>query len=168
MDEFRCVIAEKTDLDSILKILDSAKTYFKNHSINQWQDGYPNADSILTDISNRESYVLKNKDIVVGTAMISTTPESSYDFIEGNWLTSDPYIVIHRIAIDPAYKGKQLAEIFLDTAPKLFPGYKSIRMDTHLHNLSMQSFLKKNGFKLCGNIYLTTGDLRLAYEKILD
>lgn len=44
---------------------------------------------------------------------------------------------------------------------------RSIRVDTHRDNISMQKMLLKNGFKYCGIIYLKDGSERLAYDKLL-
>lgn len=44
---------------------------------------------------------------------------------------------------------------------------KSIKVDTHRDNLSMQALLKKNNFKYCGIIFLEDGAERIAFEKVL-
>ena len=46
-------------------------------------------------------------------------------------------------------------------------GIHALRIDTHHGNTRMQSALKKNGFTPCGTIYLSWGDPRLAFEKII-
>lgn len=155
------------DVTAVMSIINEAKAYFKEQGINQWQDGYPNEISIINDISHREAYVLEDNGDVVATAMISSAPEPTYNYIEGKWLQCDKYLVIHRIAIKNDQKGKGLAKIILDEAIKLYPKMASVRMDTHDDNLSMQRFLTKYGFTYCGTIYLETKDSRRAYEKIL-
>ena len=59
---------------------------------------------------------------------------------------------------------------FFEKEPRIWaenmePGV--IRIDTHPDNRIMQNWLKKNGFSYCGWIWLVTGDLRYAYEKLL-
>ena len=44
---------------------------------------------------------------------------------------------------------------------------KSIKVDTHEQNLSMQKLLRKNNFEHCGIIYLQDNSKRIAFEKIL-
>lgn len=44
---------------------------------------------------------------------------------------------------------------------------KSIRIDTHQDNKSMQRLILKNNFEYCGIIYVEDGSERLAYEKVL-
>ena len=47
-------------------------------------------------------------------------------------------------------------------------GVTSIKIDTHEDNEPMRRSLIKNGFDYCGIIYLTDGNKRVAYEKLLD
>lgn len=153
------------DINRVMEIINQAKAYFKNNNINQWQEGYPNAESIEKDIFNEEAYVLEDDEKILGTCMITIHGEPTYDIIDGKWLTDEDYICVHRIAIDNQYKGTGLASIILDYAVDMYPNFHSVRMDTHQDNLSMQSFLTKYGFVYCGMIKLQSGALRRAYEK---
>lgn len=155
------------DIEDVMAIINEAKSYFKEQGIDQWQDGYPNTDTIINDINNHEAYVLEDNGEVIATAMISKNIEPTYNYIEGKWLQNNPYLVVHRIAIKNNQKGKGLAKVILDEALKIHPNFPSIRMDTHDDNLSMQRFLIKYGFTYCGTIYLESKDTRRAYEKLL-
>ena len=37
---------EIEDISRVIDIINQAKTYFKNNDIDQWQDGYPNEETI--------------------------------------------------------------------------------------------------------------------------
>ena len=39
------------DISRVIDIINQAKTYFKNNDIDQWQDGYPNEETIEKDIA---------------------------------------------------------------------------------------------------------------------
>ena len=153
------------DISRVIDIINQAKTYFKNNDIDQWQDGYPNEETIEKDIENNEAYVLEEDGVILGTCMVTIHGEPDYNRIEGKWILNCPYICVHRIAVDNEYKGKGLASTILDQVVAMYPDYHSVRMDTHHDNLSMQSFLTKYGFKYCGEITLKSGALRRAYEK---
>ena len=114
----------------------------------------------------QESAVTLSSVEVYGKTQTQKVKEG-YNYIEGKWLQTADYIVIHRIAIRNDYKGNSLAKIIIDEAIKLYPGMSSIRIDTHDDNLSMQRFLTKNGFTYCGTIYLENKETRRAYERIL-
>ena len=162
---------QNSNIPQIVVIYNQAKEYLKSKGINQWQDGYPNEDSIREDIAYNQSYILINNDTIIGTAAIVLDKDTNYDYIEdGQWLTNtENYYCIHRIAVDNTYKGQNLAKHFLDYAETLAKqdSKSSLRIDTHHENLSMQRFLIKNGFQPCGTIYLQNKDKRLAFEKLL-
>lgn len=162
--------SQYSDIDSIMVVVSEAQEYFKNNGIDQWQDGYPNHDSFINDIDNQCSYVLIDNDKIIGTMYFTFDEDPCYRVIDGNWKTDYQYGVIHRIAVLSSYKGQGLASHMLDYAVKecMSNNIHSIRIDTHIDNLSMQKFLYKNGFELCGTITLESGASRIALEKIIE
>lgn len=166
--EFRKSV--EADIYDIMSIVHQAQSYFREHGINQWQNGYPSIETIKNDIKNGYGYVLLKDAIIVGTAAVSFDGEKTYDSIyNGRWLSNNEYAVIHRIAVGSDYKGIGLASMIIKNAEEmcLKGGVHSIRIDTHKDNLSMQRLLQKNGFQYCGIIYLMDKSERMAYEKIL-
>ena len=63
--------AKTADISAIMEIVEEAKAYFRSQGINQWQDGYPNAESIGSDIQNGYGYLLQEKEDTVAYASIS-------------------------------------------------------------------------------------------------
>ncbi|KOA18442.1 acetyltransferase (GNAT) family protein [Clostridium homopropionicum DSM 5847] len=166
--EFRKAIEE--DSSSIMNIIKQAQAYFKKKGINQWQNNYPNLETIRMDIKNNNGYVLLKDNKIIGTTAFILEGEKTYENIyEGEWLSSNKYGTIHRIAIDSQYKGIGTAPIIIKNLEEicLSKGINSIRVDTHEENLSMQRLVEKNGFKYCGIIYLEDKSKRMAFEKIL-
>ena len=163
--EFRKSV--QSDVENIISIIKEAKEYFKKNNIDQWQDNYPNEETILNDINNETSYVLVKDNNIVATASISFEEEKTYKNIDGNWLTNDRYVVIHRIAVSNDYKGLRLSSTILDNAKALAlkNSIHSIKIDTHKDNKAMQRVLKKNNFTYCGIIYLEDNSERIAFEK---
>lgn len=162
--------SNQNDIKDIIQIINQAQDYFKMHNIDQWQDGYPNEQTIYNDIVNGYSYVLCDKNNILATAAVSFDGESSYNKIyKGNWVSNANYAVVHRIAVKEYLKGKGLSSIVLKDIVDLCISNKvySIRIDTHNDNLPMQTMLKKNNFIYCGIIYLEDKSERIAFEKIL-
>ena len=156
------------DIPSVLEIICQAQEYLKNQSINQWQNGYPNEESIIQDIQNAHSYVIEKDGVVIGTTAIVLDGEPTYEHIyDGGWKTDGTsYITLHRGAVHNNWKGKGIASDMIDNVVIMYQNcnIKSIRIDTHRENSSMQSMIKKYGFEYCGIIYLEDGAERLAYE----
>lgn len=158
------------DVDKIMLIIKQAQDYFKENNIDQWQNNYPNTETIRNDIRNNESYVLIKDGEIVATTALSFNGDSNYDHIyDGKWLSNDKFAVIHRIAVDNTYKGLGLSSEIIKMVEKicLEKEVHSIKIDTHADNLSMQKLLKKNDFKYCGVIYVSDGTPRVAFEKLL-
>lgn len=156
------------DISSVLEIICQAQEYLKNQSINQWQNGYPNKESIIEDIQNGYSYVMEVDEVVIGTMAIVLDGEPTYEHIyEGAWKTDGTsYITLHRVAVHNDWKGKGIARTMIGNVVTMYRNcdVKSIRIDTQRENISMQSMIKKYGFEYCGIIYLEDGAERLAYE----
>ncbi len=162
--------AEEADVYNIMNIIKQAQDYFKENGINQWQNNYPNSDTIKNDIKNNNSYVLTDNERIVGTVAAVFTGEKTYDIIyEGQWLSNSDYVTIHRIAVDSTLKGQGLSTVIINYIEEMSikKGIKSIKVDTHRDNTSMQRLLEKNGFQYCGIIYLKDKSERLAFEKVL-
>ncbi|MGL5345761.1 MAG: GNAT family N-acetyltransferase [Peptostreptococcaceae bacterium] len=166
--EFRKTSSQ--DIEYVMKIINKSQDYFKEQGIDQWQNNYPNSEVIQEDIDKDSSYVLLNNNQIVGTTALSFDGESTYDNIyEGEWLTTSDFAVIHRIAVDNSFKGLGFASKIISEVENicLLNNIKSIKVDTHEDNKSMQRLLDKCGFKYCGVIYLPDNAKRVAYEKEL-
>lgn len=158
------------DVEDIMHLIHQAQNYFKKAGIDQWQDGYPQDTNIIQDIHQGKSYVIQNGKIL-GTMYFAIEEDPTYRVIEGQWKTKhQPYAVIHRIVVDENHKGQNIAHQLLMYACQICQEkqIKSIRIDTHNDNLSMQRFLLKHGFEACGQITLSSGALRIGFEKILE
>ena len=162
--------ANISDLDQIMEIIELSKKYLKETKVDQWQDGYPAKEDLRRDIESGSSYVLTNKDEIVATTVISLDGESTYNSIfNGEWITNEDYIVMHRVAVHDKYKGKGIFKELIKEAESLAlnKGIFSIKIDTHRDNISMQRAVVKNDFQKCGIIYLEDGSERIAFEKVL-
>ena len=161
---------KKSDIKDVMKIIKQAQKYFKEQEIDQWQNNYPNEDIINIDIENDESYVLLKDNEIIATTVISFNREKNYEtIVDGKWLTDGEYEAIHRIAVTDKLKGYGISNKMIAYAESLCRNrkIKSIKVDTHRDNLSMQALLKKNNFKYCGIIFLEDGAERIAFEKVL-
>ena len=165
--EFRKAAA--SDVEDIMKIIKQAQAYFKENCVNQWQNNYPNNETIKNDIEKGYGYVLEDNGEIIGTVAVCFNGEKTYDIIYGGeWISSGEYAVIHRMAVDNAYKGAGLSSVIIKHIENicLDKGVHSIKIDTHSENTSMQRVIKKNNFKYCGIIYVEDKSSRVAVEKI--
>lgn len=161
-------MARMNDLDAIMNVIKEAQTRMKHDGLTQWQNGYPDQVTIKNDIKNKNLYVYELKGKVIAT--MSVFPyDSIYDHIEGKWLNNDPYMAVHRIAINNEYVGKGFNKQMLDFVFNHF-NVSNVRIDTHPSNLKMIRSLEKHGFIACGTVHVLTDkdSLRIAYHKTLN
>ena len=160
------------DIPAIIAIINDAKEYLASQKIDQWQNGYPNAEQVVNDIKNNESYVVVNdENEIIATAMFTTNPEPTYKIIDGNWNIdeNEKYGVVHRMAIKKEFRKFGLATfMFHEFQMQLLEKkIKSLKIDTHEKNLGMQALIKKLGYTYCGIIYTNYHAKRLAFEKVI-
>ena len=156
------------DLMQVMEIIHQGKAYLKANGVDQWQNGYPNEQVIREDIENGYGFVLEYQENIVGTIALSFDGEPWYETIrEGQWLSNDAFLVIHRMAVSHEMRHTQVATEMLRQAEQLCAKahIRSIKIDTHADNVVMQRFVKKNGFKYCGVVILGKEGERLAFEK---
>lgn len=162
--------ATLNDLPYIREIINDGKKYLHESGVEQWTGDYPSDELLTMDITSGYNYLAIESDKILGTAVISFDGEPTYDNIyDGSWLTSDSFIVIHRLAVKKDGKNKNIASKILDFAGNLAleNNVHSIKIDTHTDNSTMKRLMEKNGFTYCGIITLSDNSKRIAFEKIL-
>ena len=156
--------ATLSQLPQIMSIYAQARTFMaQTGNPDQWGTSYPSEDMVRRDILNGKCYVNLDGDSIRAVFYFAVEEDPTYGYIEGAWLNDAPYGVIHRIAVGES--GKGVAAACFGFAAK---HCRNIRIDTHEKNLPMQRCLAKNGFTRCGIIYLEDGDLRIAYQKVIE
>ena len=68
-----------SDVSSVMKIISQSQSYFKSKGIDQWQNNYPNENTIMGDINNGYSYVLEKDNKVIATLALSFNGEVTYN-----------------------------------------------------------------------------------------
>ncbi len=160
--------ASIADVDRIMEIIEEAKQQMAREGKNQWTAAYPARDHIETDVNNGTAYVMLAAERIVAYGAVVFTGEPAYDDIEGKWLTEQPYVVLHRLAVAEETKGRGVGLLFLKEVEKLALSVDvhSFKVDTNYDNSRMLSLLEKQGFAFCGNVCYPQGS-RMAYEKLL-
>lgn len=160
---FRIRPATEADLPAVLPVFEAAKAIMRaDGNLEQWgAPGFPGDALLLYDIARGGGYVIESaKESIVAYFALLPSPEPTYDYIEGAWLTDEPYGVIHRIASYPDVHG--IFSAIIDFAAARYP---HLRIDTHRDNRIMQHVIDAAGFTYCGIIWLADGTERLAYER---
>lgn len=164
--------AVPADLPGIMDVVHQAQAFMATLGIDQWQDGYPSQEIIAEDIRIGQAYVFDDDGKIASISILTGEPEPIYDTIDGEWHTGEPYLTMHRTALDDAHRHSGLAGKILENAIRLAREQNlcGVRADTHRGNLAMRRFLEKNGFQTCGLVVyeVDAGDpIRIAYDLAL-
>lgn len=160
-------LAQQKDLGRIMELIGQAKEHLKENGVDQWQQGYPDQSSIQQDINNKTGFLCAQGDKMIGYLCIDFNGEPAYDNLKGRWLSSRPYAVVHRLALDNTARGQGLSAKVMGLAEELClkSHIHSIKIDTDQDNEVMKHILHKNGFQFCGTIWFQNSE-KIAYEKL--
>lgn len=162
-------LASVDDQAAIWSIFKDAIAKRKNEGSDQWQNGYPNPEVILEDINNKHAYVARDSNNLIRAYIaIIDDIEPAYEVATVQWLTKEPYTVIHRLAVDQQTPLKGLATWVMKESEKisLQNGRNSIKVDTSFDNIAMLRIFEKLSYIYCGKVILRGGE-RFAFEKRL-
>jgi ribosomal protein S18 acetylase RimI-like enzyme len=135
----------------------------------QWDDGYPNAEAFARDVAKEQLWIAEIDGGVAGVAAITEDQEPEYARV--GWDITEPAIVVHRVAVDPEFRGRGVAEALMRQA-EIVAAERDIvvlRVDTNMQNQATQRLFPKLGYIFSGETELGfRPELRfLCYEKRL-
>jgi ribosomal protein S18 acetylase RimI-like enzyme len=135
----------------------------------QWDESYPNADVFAQDVGRGQLWVA-----VIGSALagvVAITDDIEPDYVQANWDNTEPALVVHRLTIDPEFRGVGVARALLQRAEQVAAahGVSVIRTDTNVENKATQRLFPSLGYCFAGEISLRIrpGLQFLCYEKRL-
>ena len=87
--------ATASDLPALRPVFEAAKAIMRaDGNLDQWSaPGFPPEELLLRDIARDGGYVIENSGLRAYFALLPS-PEPTYDYIDGAWLTDEPYGVI--------------------------------------------------------------------------
>lgn len=121
-----------------------------------WLDGvYPTVKTAYSALERGDLFVGTVDGITVGTAVFNSIQVDCYS--EGKWKHVCPdneVMVMHTLAIDPAFRGKGYGNAFVEFYEKyaLDNGCFELRIDTQLKNTPARAMYKKHGFTEIGTV----------------
>lgn len=157
-------VARMEELDTIMDLYDQGRRFMRQSgNFGQWTGGYPQRELIKADIRAGHCYLVLEGGEMAGVFCFlhGRDVEPAYANIDGAWLDSGPYGVLHRAASNGRVKGliAACADWCLAQCP-------SLRVDTYQDNRPMRRALERCGFQYCGTVVYADEGERLAYQKL--
>ncbi len=135
----------------------------------QWDESYPNEDVFGRDISLGQLWIAEIDTAIAGVAAITMDQEPDYARV--GWDIDEPAIVVHRLAVDPAFRGAGVARSLMRKAEEVAAdrSLTILRVDTNTQNEATQKLFPQLGYQLAGEIRLQfrPGLRFFCYEKRL-
>jgi ribosomal protein S18 acetylase RimI-like enzyme len=162
-------LATLEDIPSIMALVGEVVPLMRASGNLQWDDTYPNPSVFARDIALQQLWVLEEDAHIAGIAAITTDQEPEYANV--GWDTAESAIVVHRLAVDPAFRGKGVADTLMRHAEAVarLRGIATLRVDTNSENAATQKLFPKLGYTLSGETGFSfrPGLRFLCYEKRL-
>ena len=142
---------EMEDLPLIFELFDRSVLYQEKHGYPAWKNY--DKDAIINDIRNKNQYK-----VLVGSKTAIVFSVRYNDELIWRELEDGKAVYLHRIVVNPEFKGQKLFGAIVDWAIGHCreKGATNLRMDTWAANPNIISYYKGFGFKVVGNI--TTPD----------
>ena len=162
-------LATHQDLAALMALVRRVVPLMRSAGNLQWDENYPNEGVFERDIDLKQLWIAEIGPEIAGIAAITTDQEP--DYAQVGWDISEPAIVVHRLAVDPAFRGAGVASSLMETAERIAVerGISVVRVDTNTQNEATQRLFPKLGYQLAGEIslQLRPGLRFFCYEKRL-
>jgi ribosomal protein S18 acetylase RimI-like enzyme len=162
-------LAAPDDLPALMKLVRRVVPLMLAAGNHQWDESYPNEAVFQRDIDLKQLWVAVAESSIAGVAAITMDQEP--DYTQVGWDIDEPSIVVHRLAVDPAFRGAGVARALMKKAEEVAVegGITILRVDTNTQNEATQQLFPKLGYLLAGEISLQIrpGLRFFCYEKRL-
>ena len=162
-------LAALADVPEIMKLVSRVVPLMRATGNLQWDHTYPNPAVFERDIDLNQLWVLEEEAQIAGVAAITIDQQEEYTNV--GWDIEEQAIVVHRLAVDPAYRGKGIAETLMKHSEAVARerGIAVLRVDTNSENAATQKLFPKLGYTLAGEtgFRFRPGLRFLCYEKRL-
>ena len=159
-----------TDVPAILALIRRVVPLMNASGNFQWSADYPNEAVFTEDIRQNHLWVAELDGAVAGVAALTMDQDAEY--AQADWDATEPALVTHRLAVDPAAQGRGVALALMEQAEKqaVAQGLRTLRVDTNSENGATQRLFPKLGYRFAGEITLgfRPGLRFFCYEKLLD
>ncbi|MBT5858898.1 MAG: GNAT family N-acetyltransferase [Flavobacteriales bacterium] len=161
--------AKISDLGNIMIMYKSCVKGMIANDIDQWDDTYPDIETINQDLEKQSYYVVEEKGEIIGGINIDQNQDKTY--LDIDWEDkSDSFLVVHRLGVKEEFWNKKIGKDLMLFTEKLVTekGLKSIRLDTYSGNPKAMEFYRRLGYRELGSINLKPNKNEYyCFEKII-
>lgn len=161
-------LATMQDLTRIMAIVQATVREMHAYGNYQWDEVYPTEQDFAADITQGDLFVSEAGGQICGLICINQTEPAVY--ADAGWTLAEKALVLHRMAVDPALRGRGTGSELLQQAETLALslGLRYLKTDTYALNEKAQQLFLKHGYHFCGEIQFRKMEHQFyCYEKVL-
>jgi len=162
-------LATQEDIPALMALVRRVVLLMRAAGNLQWDEKYPNEAVFEQDIALTQLWISDIDGSIAGVAALTMDQEPEYAQV--GWDLNERAIVVHRLAVDPVFRGAGVASALMQKAEELAVerSITVLRVDTNTQNAATQQLFPKLGYLLAGQIGLSIrpGLRFLCYEKRL-
>lgn len=159
--------ATAADAAALLQLVRDCVTGMRTAGIEQWDEVYPNTETIARDIEAGTLHVLCDGDTIIASITIDQTVDPLWQCM--TWSAQgEPAAAVHRLMVHPSQQGRGFSKLLMQHAETVTrgQGFRSIRLDTFLQNPAAMALYPSLGYQPTGTAMMRKGEFA-GFEKLL-
>ncbi|MBR9921104.1 MAG: GNAT family N-acetyltransferase [Bacteroidetes bacterium] len=137
-----------TDLSALITMYNRVTDHLFKQGLKQWHNDYPGEKALRKDLNQSSLFLYEINSQIVGSVVLDTQQDPQYKDIAWQY-ESEKVLVIHRLAVDPAFSGRGIAQSLCKLCEQVGQeaGFEVIRLDAFRANDRSNIFYQKMGYR---------------------
>jgi len=154
-----------TDLAQVMVLIKATTVAMRSVGILQWDDFYPDSETMRADLESGALYKLCENGIFVSIVTINSNSPKEYDQLP--WRDQQgKHATVHRLTVHPDWQGRGIGKQMMRFVESFTQqhGHTSLRLDAHSRNEQALSLYRGMGFHEVGGVEFRNGSF-ICFEK---
>lgn len=160
--------ATPEDAAALMRLIHECVAAMRAGGIEQWDEVYPNAQTVDTDIATGSLHVLCEGDRIIGCVTVDQQTDPLWKDLDWN-PAGEPPAAVHRLMIHPMRQKQGHAKTLMNHAEAVArnQGCHSIRLDSFIQNPAAMALYGQLRYRPTGSAEMRKGRFT-GFEKMLE
>ena len=142
--------ADNTHLQDMNALISACRLNLVRSGVYQWDESYPDRDTVRQDIGQGELYIATLAGELVGGVTLNQNEDPEYSQI--TWRYAAPALVVHRLCVSPPHQGHGIGSALMAFAEEYArtAQLSSIRLDVYSDNSIAGNLYGRLGYTAAG------------------
>lgn len=159
----RIELADEGTIPRVMEIFSRCIYSMREQGIYQWDEIYPDLESVVEDARSQSLFVARQDERCVGSVCLNRNAPEQYRSVSWSY-PSMSALVVHRLCVDPQWQRQGVARQLMDFAEQFaqLEGYAIIRLDAYLGNPTAIQLYERRGYQRMGEVHFPRRPLPFA------